>query len=56
MTFQELGISINAINGRKDMNINNPPLVQEKEFMDSDTLRNLLNRGQKPNNKKNHKS
>jgi len=30
MTFQELGISINAINGRKDMNIDIPPLVQEK--------------------------
>lgn len=30
MTFQELGISINAINGRKDLNINNPTIVQEK--------------------------
>ena len=56
MTFQEIWISINTINGQKDMNINNPTLVQEKEFIDSDTLRNLFNRGQKPNNKKNHKS
>ncbi len=30
MTFQEIGISINTINGLKDMNINNPTLVQEK--------------------------
>ena len=56
MTFQETWISINTINGQKNMNKNNPTLVQEKEFIDSDTLRNLFNRGQKPNNKKNHKS
>lgn len=30
MTFQEIGISINTINGLKDMNIYNPTLVQEK--------------------------
>ncbi len=30
MTFQEIGISINTINGLKDMNINNPTVVQEK--------------------------
>lgn len=30
MTFQEIGININTINGLKDMNINNPTLVQEK--------------------------
>ncbi len=30
MTFQELGISINTINGLKDMNIKNPTPVQEK--------------------------
>ncbi len=33
MTFQEIGISINIINGLKDMNINNPTLVQEKDFL-----------------------
>ena len=33
MTFQEIGINVNTINGLKDMNINNPSHVQEKDFL-----------------------